>query len=153
MSLIEGQRFACERSISFGIFLLISIAAILFSMIVLPILLNKSFDSTGLLFSSLIGIPVIGLFIWIFTNTYYLIKENILHIKSGPFFWKIPISDINIIRLNQKTLGGLLKPSLSWQSIEINYKDYRSIFISPERQDDFIAQLKLINDKIEIKQA
>jgi hypothetical protein len=152
MNSIDDLKFSGQRSTSFGIFLLISIAAIIFTMIGLPILVSKSIDSTGLLFSCLIGIPVIGLFIWIWTNTYYLIKENKLHIKSGPFFWKIPISDINVIRLNQRTVGGILKPTLSWQSIEIKYKKYRSIFITPDRQEDFINRLKEKNGKIEIKQ-
>ena len=144
-------RFSGKRSFSFGVFLLISIAGIIFTMIGLPIMVNKSIDSTGLLFSSLIGIPVIGLFLWIWLNTYYLISEKNLKVKRGPFVWKVPISEINIIRLNQRTIGGIFKPTLSWKSIEIRYKKYRSVFVTPDRLDDFVGRLKEINDKIEIK--
>jgi hypothetical protein len=143
--------FSGKKSLSYGIFLLISIAGIIFTVIGLPILVNKSIDSTGLLFSSLIGIPVFGLFIWIWISSYYLISKNDLKVKWGPFVWNIPVSEINIIRLNQRTIGGILKPTLSWKSIEIKYKKYRSIFVSPYRQDDFVSRLKRINDKIELK--
>ena len=56
-----------------------------------------------------------------------------------------------MIRLNQKTIGGTIKPTLSWNSIEIRYKKHRSVFVTPERQDEFVGRLKSINDKIEIK--
>lgn len=57
-----------------------------------------------------------------------------------------------MIRLNQKTIGGTIKPTLSWNSMEIKYKEYRSVFITPGRKDDFLGPLKRINDKIEIKE-
>ncbi len=57
-----------------------------------------------------------------------------------------------MIRLNQKTIGGTWKLTLSWNCMEIKYKKSRSIYITPERQDDFIHQLKTINHNIEIKQ-
>jgi Protein of unknown function (DUF1200). len=145
------NRFSGKRSPSFGIFLLISSAVILFVAIGLPILINKTIDSTGLLISSLIVLPTLGLFLWAWIETYYQINEAELKIKCGPFVWMIPVSEIKLIRLNQKTIGGTIKPTLSWSSIEIKYKKHRSIFVTPDRQDDFIGRLKTINDKIEVK--
>jgi hypothetical protein len=146
------DRFSGRKSRSFGLFLLISSAVILFVSIGLPILINKTIDPTGLTISGLIVIPTLGLFVWAWIGTYYQINETDLKIKCGPFLWRIPFSEIKLIRLNQKTIGGTIKPTLSWNSIEIIYKKHRSIFITPDRQDDFVRQLKTINDKIEIKQ-
>jgi hypothetical protein len=145
-------KYSGKKSRSFGLFLLLSSIVILFVTIGLPILVNKSLDSTGLIISSLIILPTLGLFLWAWIDTFYLIDKDNLKVKCGPFVWRINVLDIKIIRLNQKTIGGTMKPTLSWSSIEIRYKKYRSIFISPERQEDFISQLKSINDKIEIKQ-
>ena len=146
------NRFSGKRSRSFGIFLLISSAVILLVAIGLPILINKTFDSTGLLISSLIAFPTLGLFLWAWLDTSYLIRDTDLKVKCGPFIWKIPIAEIKMIRLNQKTIGGTIKPTLSWNSIEIRYNKHRSVFVTPERQDEFVSRLKSINDKIEIKQ-
>lgn len=152
MIIMNEDRFSGRKSRSFGVFLLISSAVILFVSIGLPILINKTIDPTGLTISGFIIIPTLGLFLWAWIDTYYQIYETNLKIKCGPFAWRIPVSEIKLIRLNQKTIGGTIKPTLSWNSIEIKYKKHQSIFITPDRQDDFIGRLKTINDKIEIKQ-
>jgi hypothetical protein len=148
----KDNRYSGTKSRSFGLFLLISSAVIVFVAIGLPILINKTIDLTGLIIAGLIVIPTLGLFLWAWLDTFYLIDKENLKIKCGPFMWRINVSDIKTIRLNQKTIGGTMKPTLAWNSIEIRYKKYRSIFITPERQDDFVSRLKEINDKIEIKQ-
>ena len=113
---------------------------------------SDSLSIAGLIISIFITTIVVGLFLWIWFDTNYVIDNGLLIAKSGPMIWKVQISEIIFIRLNQKTIGGNWKPTLSWNCIEIRYKKYRSIFITPERQDDFIRQIKQINDKIEIKE-
>jgi hypothetical protein len=151
MVTMNDDRFSGRKSRSFGLFLLISSAVILFVAIGLPILINNTIDPTGLTISGLIVIPTLGLFLWAWIDTYYQLNETDLKIKCGPFVWRIQVSEIKLIRLNQKTIGGTIKPTLSWNSIEIKYKKHRSVFVTPDRQDDFIGRLKTINDKIEIK--
>ncbi len=144
-------KFAVKKSSSFGYFLLISTIVTGFVAIGFPILFDDSFNieglTAGIITTSLLG----GLFFWIWFDTNYVIDNDFLIAKSGPLNWKVPIREISFIRLNQKTIGGTWKPTLSWNCIEIRYKKYRSVFIAPEKQDDFIGQLKQINDKIEIK--
>jgi hypothetical protein len=65
--------------------------------------------------------------------------------------FKIPIDQISVIKLNQKTIGGLWKPTTSWNSIQIEYNKFDSVFISPVDQEEFIAELLRINPKIQVK--
>jgi hypothetical protein len=64
----------------------------------------------------------------------------------------MPISEILLIRLNQKTIGGAWKPTLSWDCIEIKNKKSGSVFITPDNLNDFIGHLKRLNERIEIKE-
>lgn len=147
-----NKKYPGKKSRSFGIFLLISGIVILTVSIGLPIMLNDSIKAAQWLVIGLIDFPIIGMFIWCWIATYYIIDHNRLIAKWGPFVWKVPIMDITIIRLNQKTMGGTWKLTLSWKCMEIKYKKYRSIFITPEKQNEFLNHLQSINDNIEIKQ-
>lgn len=140
-----------KKSRSFGFLLLISCVFIGFVAIGLPLLMNGAKSTPVLLVSVILTVVVSGFFLWMWMGTYYVITHDVLIAKSGPMRWKVPIKDILFIRLNQKTIGGTWKPTLSWDCIEIRYKKYRAIFITPDKQDNFINQLKTINDQIEIK--
>lgn len=144
-------KYTAKKSASFGLLLLITCVCIAFLAIGFPLLMNGEMRISVLVISTMITIVVMGLFLWMWVGTYYVIIHDMLIAKSGPMRWKVPIHDILFIRLNQKTIGGTWKPTLSWDCIEIRYKKYRAIFITPEKQDDFINQLKTINDQIEIK--
>jgi len=144
-------KFTVKKSNSFGYFLLISAIVIGFVAIGLPLISGDSFNIAGLVVGLIITVLISGLFLWIWLDTYYTIDNEILIAKSGPLIWRVPIREISYVRLNQKTIGGTWKPTLSWNCIEIRYKKYRSIFITPEKQDEFLGQLEQINDKIEIK--
>lgn len=124
--------FAVRKSNSIGYFLWISSIVIGFVGIGLPLLIVDSISISELIISISIDTIVVGLFLWIWYDTNYTIDNDLLIAKSGPMVWKIPINEISYIRLNQKTFGGTWKPTLSWNCIEIKYKKYRSIYISPE---------------------
>jgi hypothetical protein len=145
------KKYSCERGLSFGVFLLAGSLILLGVAYGLPLLLHETTSIKIYIIKSLIVIPLPGVFLWGWLDTYYLIDNETLIAKCGPFIWRVAIRKITIIRLNQKTIGGTLKPTLSWNSIEIRY-NYRSIYITPQKQDSFISELKIINDKIEIKQ-
>ena len=147
-----NSKFSCKKSRSFGGFL---IAASLFITLVvfgLPAIFKDTFDLIEFIVSSLLVLITIGLFLWLWCGTYYLIDNEILIAKSGPLTWKIPIKEILFIRLNQDTIGGTWKLTLSWKCIELKYKKSRSIFISPNNESDFLDKLVKINPQIEIKQ-
>ncbi len=135
-------KFAVRKSNSFGYVLLISGIVIAFAAIGLPLLTDNSFNITGSIAGLIITTLVSGLFLWIWIGANYIIDNDFLIAKSGPLIWRVPIREISYVRLNQKTIGGTWKPTLSCNCIEIRYKKYRSIFITPKRQEDFINQLK-----------
>ena len=84
-------------------------------------------------------------------GTYYIIEKEILTARSGPQVFKILVSQISVVRLNQQTFGALWKPTLSWNSIKVEYNKFETVNISPENQDEFITELLKINPGIEVK--
>lgn len=94
---------------------------------------------------------VISLIIWILLDTRYVIKNNNLLYRSGPFRGRI---DINKIRKIQ-SFSGLnvpvtVKPALDYKGYIISYNSFDDIYVSPKKAEIFIGELLKINPKIEI---
>ena len=151
MSTMDQIRYQGKKSRTFGVFLTIFSIVILFVSFGLPLILDAAINTIQWIVIGFICLPIIGLFIWCWRTTYYIVAKDLLIAKCGPFRWKIPIDDIKVIRLDQKTIGGTWKPTLSWNCIEIENKNGWSIYISPEKQDDFIGQLTTLNSTIKIR--
>lgn len=143
--------FQAKKDRSFGLFLLCAGLLIIFSAYVLPGLTGYVYESNELFITTLILLPVFALFVSIWLGTRYEINDETLRIKFGPFSRNIQIADISKIRLNHKTIGGTWKLTLSWKCMEIKYGKYKSIFITPQNQDEFISELVEINHNIIIK--
>ncbi|KAB2331352.1 PH domain-containing protein [Bacillus mesophilum] len=86
--------------------------------------------------------------LWIWFNTGYSIKDNILKIQYGPFKKVIKIEEIQSIRQTTNPFTAL---SLSINRIEVNYRKYNTIQISPKDMNGFLTQLMKINSGILIK--
>ena len=108
------------------------------------------YESTFIEFN-LVGIIVmtimIGLLLSIWFWTRYKIEQGILKISYGPIKKSIAIQDIQSIRL---TVNPFTAPALSMYKIEINYRKYKTISISPINQERFIKELQKLNPKIRI---
>ena len=76
--------------------------------------------------------------IWLIGSTKYLVFEDLLLIKSGPFRWKVNISSVSNIR---KTKNPLSSPALSLDRLEIKYDKNKSIMISPQNKEDFLRTI------------
>jgi hypothetical protein len=146
-----NEHFKSLKSRGFGALLITASGLILFLLFGLPIISKGLITVYELTFKCLIATLVIGSFIWFWTSTFYTIDRESLIIKSGPFHWIISIQDIKAIRTNQNTIGGIIKPTLSFKCIEIDYGKFKTISISPVNQDRFIKILKDFNKTIEIK--
>lgn len=148
--LIMRTRFLTEKS---GLikFLIISTILILFGLISYLCFIVRMLNAETIIAGIISGL-VIFLLLWIWFGTYYQLSKDKLVAASGPFVWNIKIIDIDFIRLNQKTFGGMYKATLSMKGIEIRYNKDRSLFISPIQQEIFIERLKELNTKIEIKE-
>ena len=115
-----------------------------------PALFEDSYKPFVVLFS--IHFLVIIFIIWLFKSTYYKIENSYLHWKSGPFYGKIDISSINKIEYHKGIyVPTLWKPALSHIGLIITYHKYDDIYISPEKQEEFIATLQRLNPNITFK--
>lgn len=146
-----NHKFKSKKSKGLGALLIIVSLIIVFFSFGLPLIFKSTISSSELIIKILISILIIGLFTWCWINTYYLIERTILIAICGPFKFRIRIQDIKEIRTDQKTIAGIIKPTLSWNCILIEYGDYRALSISPENQDIFINTLTDVNKEIKIK--
>jgi hypothetical protein len=145
------EQFKSIKSCGYGTLLIIASVLIIVLLFGWSIISKDPIYIYELIIKCLVTILLIGFFIWYWNRTYYTIDKEYLIVKSGPLHWVISIQDIKTIRLNQNTIGGIIKPTLSWKCIEIDYGKSKTISISPENQERFINILKDINNKIEIK--
>lgn len=147
-----SKRFSCVKSPSFGIFLISVSLLIPILAIALPWYTGDIHSNVDLIARTFFAFILPLLSLWIWFGTYYVIDNEILITQSGPMIFKIPVSQISVIRLNQKTIGGLWKPTTSWNSIQIEYNKFDSVYISPVKEDEFISELRRINPGIVVKQ-
>ena len=145
------EKFQSEKSNGFGAILLTVTILVLFLSLGLPIINKQSFSILELGFRALFSALIFGLFVWCWASTYYEINMESLHIISGPFRIKVQVNDITTIITNQKSVGGIIKPTLSWDCIVIEHGKDKSISISPQHQDKFIKTLTDLNKTIKIK--
>lgn len=83
----------------------------------------------------------VGFPAWILTATFYRLSDDELLVRSGPFSWQISTSEIRRVT---PTHSPLSSPALSLDRLLIEYGDGRKIMISPNRQDQFIADLQRV---------
>lgn len=93
----------------------------------------------GMLWVAVPVILIFGFVIWIFTSTYYVIGEQDILVRSGPFRWRIPIHEIEDI---QPTRNPLSSAALSLDRLNITYSGGRWMMISPKNKDEFLAELE-----------
>ncbi len=82
----------------------------------------------------------------LFLNTEYTIEDGQLKIKSG-FFREKPI-DILEIKEIKKTNSIISAPAASFDRIEIKYKTFNTMIVSPKNKTAFIKHLMEINPNI-----
>ncbi len=85
----------------------------------------------------------------LFVNTYYIIEEDVLKIRSG-FLYKLNV-DIHQIKKIEETNSPLSSPAASFDRIEIIYNKFDSVIISPKEKQIFIQDILQINPSIEVK--
>ena len=145
------NKFESIKSAGLGTLLIVVSFLILFLSFGLPVILKQQIGSTEFIIKTLVSVLTIGFFIWCWTRTYYEIDSTRLLATCGPIRIQVKILDIKEIVTGQKTIGGIIKPTLSWNCIVIKYGDFNELSISPENQDTFINTLTDLNKEIKIK--
>jgi len=92
---------------------------------------------------------VIGIFVYLFTSTEYIVAGKDLEIKCGFFYDRF----INIYRIKKITAVTdiLAAPATSMKRLEIYFDEINSVEISPSDKKGFINSLLKVNPGIEIK--
>lgn len=115
----------------------------------IPALLND----IGSEFYIVIGINLLSLLLLasIALKTQYKLNNGFMYWQSGPFFGKVDIKSIRKIEHhNGIFVPTIWKPALSQIGLIITYNKFDDIYISPEREAEFLKELLAINPSIEI---
>lgn len=93
----------------------------------------------------------VGFILWVLLDTRYVIKKDYLLYRSGPIRGRIAISKIQKIKHHSGLFVPVtLKPALDTKGFIVTFNKYDNIFISPEKSEMFLEELKKINPQIEI---
>ena len=85
---------------------------------------------------------------WIFHSTYYMVDQDYLRIRSGPFRWRVLISEIESITPSNSVLSS---PALSRDRLRVTYRGGRSILVSPGDRGSFVDALRSVNAGIRVE--
>ena len=77
--------------------------------------------------------------LWIMRTTYYVLGDDRLLVRCGPFHWTAPLADIVSVKRTRNPLSG---PALSLDRVQIRYGRLRSVLISPEHRERFLVDLE-----------
>jgi hypothetical protein len=77
--------------------------------------------------------------VWVMFTTYYTVDAAALLVRSGPFRWTIPLSDIRSVT---PTRDARSAPALSLTRLRIEQKSGAVMLISPRDTDGFLAELR-----------
>src|SRR5690606_1532665 len=86
--------------------------------------------------------------LWILRSTYYTLDARYLHVRSGPFKWRVPLRDIRAVR---PTRSPLSSPALSLDRLRIEFGRAGSIMISPGDKDRFLTELECRRNRPELR--
>jgi len=75
---------------------------------------------------------------WVFASTYYEVDTRELKVVSGPFRWRIPLSDITRVTPSRAWWSA---PALSLDRLCIEYGDGKWTLVSPIRREEFLEVL------------
>ncbi len=92
-----------------------------------------------------------AMIIWVLLDTRYVIKNNFLLYRSGPFRGRIDISKIQKIKRHSGMFVPVsMKPALDTKGFIITINNFDDVFVSPKNSDIFLKEIQKINPKVEI---
>jgi hypothetical protein len=81
-----------------------------------------------------------GLPIWLLSTTRYTLHGDQLIVQSGPFKWRVPVTEITGVT---PTSNPLSSPALSLDRLRIDYGRGASLMISPRDKEKFLSDLEV----------
>lgn len=87
---------------------------------------------------SLLFVGLAGIIGWIFWGTWYVLRDDSLLVRCGPFRWNIPYKEIASVRLTRNLFSA---PASSLERLEITYGKGGYLLISPVDREEFARLL------------
>jgi hypothetical protein len=123
------QRFASK--IDTWLIAVLLLPALMLAIVVLP---GVALDQPALLLA--IVVPQI-LVVWILARTFYIVDNEALLVRSGPFRWTIPLSSIRAVSATRNPVSS---PALSLDRIAIHHTG-GTLMISPRSRAAFVRAI------------
>ena len=77
--------------------------------------------------------------IWLLLDTNYTVTGEELRIRSGPFRWRIALSEVRQVSPSRSWMSS---PALSLDRIRVQYGTARSVLVSPREKQRFVDCLR-----------
>lgn len=91
-----------------------------------------------------------AMIIWVLLDTRYVIKNNLLLYRSGPFRGRIDIAKIKKIKRHSGMFVPVsMKPALDTNGFIISFNN-DDVFVSPKNSAIFLEEIQKVNPKVEI---
>ena len=91
-----------------------------------------------------------AMIIWVLLDTRYVIKNNLLLYRSGPFRGRIDIAKIKKIKRHSGMFVPVsMKPALDTNGFIISFNN-DDVFVSPKNSAVFLEEIQKVNPKVEI---
>ena len=134
------EKFKAAKDIKLGIVLFCTPAIIWIAMLFIPNLVL-----------AIIALLLTLLFTWCWFETFYIIDEENVYYRSGPFRGKVPVKNIRQLNPNATSWAGV-RIALKFRYLRILYNTYDEVFIAPQEQDRFIETLMKMNPDIVVEE-
>ena len=95
-------------------------------------------DFVNLLLATFVALTGAILPLWVIMTTRYIVENETLKIKSGPFTWLIPTKNISSVK---ETRTPLSSPALSLDRLEIKYSGGKTVMVSPIDKTAFLSAI------------
>ena len=95
-------------------------------------------DFVNLLLATFVALTGVILPLWVIMTTRYIVENETLKIKSGPFTWLIPTENISSVK---ETRTPLSSPALSLDRLEIKYSGGKTVMVSPVDKTGFLSAI------------
>lgn len=118
---------------------LLIVLLVVFSICVFPALSLLGEGGAGARAVAVLLLAFGALPVWILLATRYVLSDEELRIRCGPFKWTVPLREITAVT---PTRSPLSSPALSLDRLRIDYGNGRSILISPEQRNAFLRSLE-----------
>lgn len=122
-----------RSAVDWWFYAVIVASAVVVAVAVFPML--KSGQVGQVVVAVVIALVALGLPVWLLMSTYYRVDAGLLEVRSGPFRWTIPVSEIAEVRKSRSVLSS---PALSLDRMEIKYSRGQSILLSPRDRGGFL---------------